>query len=201
MQAALYRILSSAMQDARVIVEPGWDENNALRYRPDIVIVQGDTITDIFELKFVPHHFPRFKEDIHKLKTYLDGSRSADMTYYCNLDSQTGRWCKRKPQPCPNQESDLHFVVIAQHDAAAVWGASIIRELKNFDAPASLHHRYGRIGCPSMHPNTVEQDCHPWAIQFNFWAKESFEASGDKCTCISRKAEPSVICAVRDSRV
>ena len=50
LQAALYTELRREFPKAGIVVEPRWEITI-----PDVVIVSSDEITDIFELKFVPH--------------------------------------------------------------------------------------------------------------------------------------------------
>ena len=57
LQVALYAELrKERASDIHVVVEPIWDTGNREVAKPDLVIVEREKITDIFELKFVPHH-------------------------------------------------------------------------------------------------------------------------------------------------
>ena len=69
LQAALYAELIT-LPGVNVVVEPGWRVGRPLQH-PDLVIVEGGTITDIFELKFLPWGYPQFQKDINKLLGYL----------------------------------------------------------------------------------------------------------------------------------
>jgi len=51
------------------MAEPAWKEADNFRI-PDIVIASDSRITDIFELKFVPHGYADPKDDLAKLVEY-----------------------------------------------------------------------------------------------------------------------------------
>lgn len=82
---------------------------------------------DIFELKFVPHWYPQFRPDIEKLLAY-NGKQ------HVTLNPCTGKWACRPPI---RDDCRLHFVVVGQHDAAAV-------DPKNL--PDRILLWYGRVG-------------------------------------------------------
>ena len=105
LQAALYTELKCEFPKKSIVVEPRWGKHN-----PDMVIVGGDEITDIFELKFVPHAYPRFHYDIDKLLQY-QGSQDV------KLNPVTGRWCVKLPI---HRDCLLHFVVVGNSKAQAV---------------------------------------------------------------------------------
>ena len=68
LQALLLLELRSAFQD-HVLVEPTWTLGPNPAF-PDIVLITDERITDIFELKFMPHYFPDLRYDIKKLISY-----------------------------------------------------------------------------------------------------------------------------------
>ena len=108
LQAALHTALCEMFEflpESGIVVEPHWDNQI-----PDMVIVQSREITDIFELKFAPHWWPQFQADTDKLLAYK-GSQ------HVTLDPSTGEW--DEPSPI-RTDCRLHFVVVGQHNAAAV---------------------------------------------------------------------------------
>ena len=111
------------------VVEPMWESRT-----PDLVLVEGNKITDIFELKFVPHHYAQWKPDVKKLLCYREQS---DKRYPVQLTPETGQWgeCHRLRDGCL-----LHFVVVSKHDAEAVC-PKIVREWKS-----GINHWFGGIG-------------------------------------------------------
>ena len=119
LQAALYAELQKELSsDSHVVVEPTWNMFDGEVARPDLVIVEGEKITDIFELKFVPHGDARWLGDIENLFRYIEKIDRRDLRYPARLDPKTGQW----EDPLPVQDVCLlHFVVIARHDAEAVW--------------------------------------------------------------------------------
>ncbi|MDE0193896.1 MAG: hypothetical protein OXQ90_21295 [Gammaproteobacteria bacterium] len=107
LQAALYSALRGAFPDKGIVVEPRWDNQI-----PDIVVVESGEITDIFELKFAPHWWPRFKADTKKLLAYKKAQAE-----HVTLCPATGKWACRSPI---RNGCRLHFAVVGQCDAAAV---------------------------------------------------------------------------------
>ena len=75
LQAVLYEELRKELSsDSHVVVEPTWKIADGKAF-PDLVIVEGEKITDIFELKFVPHYDAEW-EDIKKLFCYTENAMS-----------------------------------------------------------------------------------------------------------------------------
>lgn len=130
LQAALYKELSREFPDWGIVVEPRW--KNRI---PDIVIVNGNEIIDIFELKFVPHWYPAFAKDIKKLLGYY-GEQPV------KLDPRTASCGNSLPI---RADCRLHFVAVGRSDSKAVW-------------PEHINDRvclwYGRIG----------ENCREWGI-------------------------------------
>ena len=116
LQAVLYSTLQAHLQAGiDIVVEPTWAMVGGEILRPDLVLVEGGEITDIFELKFVPYGYVQWAADIANLHNYV-GNPNAQ--YPVRLDPQTGQW----DQYLPVQAGCcLHFVVIANHAAQAVW--------------------------------------------------------------------------------
>ena len=88
LQAELYAKLRMEIPHARIIVEPTWETIGGKTCRPDLVVVEGGRITDVFELKFAPHYYPRWKDDVAKLRRYVAESGK----YPVSLDKTTGHW-------------------------------------------------------------------------------------------------------------
>lgn len=115
LQAVLYAKLRR-FTDFSVLVEPTWG-----RARPDLVIVNENRITDIFELKFSPHTRYRRewmandeRSDVQKLCRYVGTKHPV------SLDPETGQWDKNNCLRVPN-DCRLHFVAVARCSAQAPW--------------------------------------------------------------------------------
>ena len=92
LQAALYAELRKELSsDSHVVVEPTWEIADGKAF-PDLVIIEGGEITDIFELKFVPHHNAEWKEDIEKLFSYTEKPDERHLRHPVRLDPKTGQW-------------------------------------------------------------------------------------------------------------
>ena len=154
LQAALFFEISDSLQDSAVIVEPTWIIAGRLTI-PDLVIVENDLITDIFELKFVPHGCADSKSDLKKLLSYRTDSEER---HPIHLDPQIGAWDRRMPI---GRACQLHFVAVSSYEAAAVWPESLPSEAS--DLAAGLHeitHWYGRVG------GNTDKECQ-WGIQWS----------------------------------
>ena len=152
LQAALYTELQKEMSsDSHVVVEPTWDTGNREVARPDLVIVEREKITDIFELKFVPHNYVEWEQDIETLFRYI---KKRGERYPVCLDPKTGQW----EDSLPVQDGCLlHFVVVARHDAEAVWPDDLKKEVRKWNTDnEKWNHWFGRTGT----------DDGEWGIEF-----------------------------------
>ena len=107
LQAALYAELRKTLPDVSVVVEPKWEvDSNPMT--PDLVIVEEEIITDIFELKFKPHYYVPWKKDIEKLCCY---AKKSDKRYPVRLEPETGQWKESLPV---QGGCLLHFVEVGK---------------------------------------------------------------------------------------
>lgn len=152
LQALLYCELINSLPGSIVIVEPSWSTDGG-RYVPDVVIVKGNEITDVFEIKFVPHGLANLKGDIRKLLSY----GNALQEYSVAIDPLSGKWANPvKTSP----DLRRNFVAVAHHDAAAVWPESLRAEIPELiEQPGKIVHWYARIGA-------TRADDQVWAIDF-----------------------------------
>lgn len=139
LQAALYAELTT-LPGVNVIVEPGWQVNGQLQH-PDLVIVEGGAITDIFELKFLPWGCPEFEEDINKLLGYLDHQE-----YPARLSAHEDPNTYREQNLPLHQDVRLHFVAVGLHYAPAVQPQNLVEEMPVLqNNPGILNHWFGRV--------------------------------------------------------
>ncbi len=140
LQAALYAELIT-LPGVNVVVEPGWRVGRPLQH-PDLVIVEGGTITDIFELKFLPWRYPQFQKDINKLLGYL-----AHQEYPVRLSAYEDPDTYQERNLPLHQDVCLHFVAVGQHDAIAVLPHRLVEEMPVLqNNPGRLNHWFGRVG-------------------------------------------------------
>ena len=145
LQAALYAELRKELSsDRHVVVEPTWNTFDGKCPRPDLVIVERGKITDIFELKFVPHGYAEWKRDIKKLFSYTEKRNEQHPQYPVRLDPKTGQW----KDSLPVQDGCLlHFVMVARHDAEAVWPNDLKNKVRKWDTNnEKWNHWFGRTG-------------------------------------------------------
>ena len=123
LQAVLHAELRKELpNDSHVVVEPTWNTFDGRVARPDLVIVEGGEITDIFELKFVPRGYSTWRRDIERLFRYIEKRDEQYPRYPVCLDPKTGQ----REDSLPVQDGCLpHFVVVARHDAEAVCTSSV----------------------------------------------------------------------------
>ena len=145
LQAVLQRELRIAIPKVNVVAEPIWNTNAGNR-KPDLVIVENRCITDILELKFAPGWYPKYKYDIEKLSLYVENID--EVRRPARLNSNTGDWHDFLPVI---NNCRLHFIVIGQHNAAAVCPNTVRNFLaQQFPNLQSTHHQlyhwWGRIG-------------------------------------------------------
>jgi hypothetical protein len=153
MQSALYSKLANALAPEKVIVEPTWTINGKTMI-PDLVTIKESRITNIFELKFVPQGYVDFKSDLRKLLTY---ATSRNERHPIRLNPSTGQW---KGYGAVKRDCEMHFVVIAKHDAAAVWAESLKQQVPELTgSEVTVNHWYGRIGAE-------EKTAKSWGIDF-----------------------------------
>ena len=147
LQAALYAELRKELSsDSHVVVEPTWNTFDGKCPRPDLVIVERGEITDIFELKFVPHGYAEWKEDTKKLFRYIKQIDGRDPRYPVRLDPKTGQTGQEDYFPVQDG-CLLHFVVVARHDAEAVWPADLKKEVRKWNTDnEKWNHWFGRTG-------------------------------------------------------
>ena len=111
LQAALYCELRRAFPNRGIVVEPQWHNQGPDKIIPDMVIVTGNEISDIFELKFAPHWMPDdVQNEIQKLLSY-QGCENV------TLDPLTGQWDQRLPIR-PNCRR--HFVAVSNLNLWAI---------------------------------------------------------------------------------
>ena len=151
LQAALYAELCNTLSDVHVVAEPTWNVGI-----PDLVVVEKGQITDIFELKFNPRpqDFPVFEKDIRKLLQY--GVNNG--TCRVGVNPNTGEWAEELPvwNACR-----LHFVAVANYDAAAVKPQNLVAGVPELQAnPGILNHWFGRVG------GDTDQN-REWSIKFS----------------------------------
>ena len=150
LQAAIYAELREKLSERMyIVVEPKWSE---ARVTPDLVICTQDEITDVFELKFVPHRYAEWKDDTEKLLSYV---KKPTCRFPVRLKKETGRWKACLPI---GPDCRLHFVAVSRHDAEAVWRESLENAMPCLTHHKTFHHWYGRVGCG--------EDRDKWCIQF-----------------------------------
>lgn len=141
LQAALYAEFRRTLSDVNVVVEPGWRVDGPLQH-PDLVIVEGETITDIFELKFLPWGGPQFQRDIEKLLGYLTRHQyPVRLSAYKDPDTYEDRELPL------HQDVRLHFVAVGRHDVTAVQPRRLMEQVQVLqNNPGRLNHWFGRVG-------------------------------------------------------
>ena len=146
LQAALYAELRKELSsDSHIVIEPTWEMVDK-KVRPDLVIVEGEKITDIFELKFVPHNYAKWRRDIEKLFRYIKKRDDGYPQHPVRLDPKTGQ-TGQEDHLSVQDGCLLHFVVVARHNAEAVYTSSLKKKVRELNTDnKKLNHWFGRTG-------------------------------------------------------
>jgi hypothetical protein len=124
LQAAMHGSLSEKLSsEYYVLCEPTFVLPDFGTVKPDILIVRGGYVLSAIELKFVPEYWPRYEDDLEKLKVYGRSTGSFPLL----LEPTTGKYADRDfsfPPHCL-----LVFGVFGQPDAAAVDSASLVENM------------------------------------------------------------------------
>ena len=113
LQALLYKELSAKFPKKYVVVEPLWYQGDKPKYRPDLVMISDDKISDVFEIKFAPWwKGVRYKDDVGKLLEY----QGENWKYYSRLkDTYSG-----EDDPLEiSKDCKFHLVRVAKEGSAA----------------------------------------------------------------------------------
>lgn len=117
-QALLYKELSSKFsgksKHKNVVVEPLWYQCGKLKYRPDLVMIDSDKISDIFEIKFAPwYNRVEHENDEKKLLEYREKKK---WDYYVRTEYRHSKDYTLKL----SGKCNLHLVRVAKQGCAAV---------------------------------------------------------------------------------
>ena len=169
LQAELYAELRKELPGVHIVVEPTWNVGND-SMKPDLVIVEEDQITDVFELKFriaaPPLSFKDVEKDIQKLLHYV----VKEKYYPVRLDHFTRMTIDDTPvwDACR-----LHFVSVTNARTAAVRSTSVrecVRALKEEEPelnkdPRALSCWSGQVE-DGTDENAEEWPNGAWSIEF-----------------------------------
>lgn len=156
LQSILASELRGVFPAAKIIVEPCWASKDC-RQTPDIVVVEDGLLTDIFEIKFVPHHYAQFRPDIRKLISYVENHDPVPIS----IDPITGKW---ETSIAVSSTTRTHFVAISRSDSNAVYPLGIREEIKMKDQ--DLVAGLGRINLWYGRTAIVEPLDEDWGICF-----------------------------------
>jgi len=142
LQSDLVCALRQSFPSRRVVVEPQWKSSDGKVCIPDLVMLNGDRITDIFELKYAPHWYVNFRGDIQKLSDYRNDKNA---TFRVEINPGTGTW--KEGRYGVFEDTIYHFVAVAKFDSEAVFPECLVRHEDERDPfQGRLLHWYGRIG-------------------------------------------------------
>ena len=113
MQAFFFRFLQDAVPDRAVFCEPGV-EVATFRAIPDILVTEAGNVVAAVELKFVPHAYPVFEDDLNKLAHYANHCESFPLA----LDPLSGKFNSTRHRF--TDDCLLVFAAIGRFDASAV---------------------------------------------------------------------------------
>ena len=85
-------------------------------YVPDLVLTEGLNIIIIIEIKYKPHDYPHFREDLEKLETYHHSRNKSQI--YLSIDPNNGRWDGKKIYTIA-EDAHYYFAAVARSDSEA----------------------------------------------------------------------------------
>ncbi len=143
LQAVLYSHIRRHCPELQIYVEPGmlYYENGVPSAKPDLVLCSKEKIILVAEIKFVPHYYPPYKEDITKLKRFF--SEGANIGHKLQIDPRTGTFTG-KPYAI-SSKTKYAFFVVGRNDSEGVHRDSIQRLLQPSDFEKKFALFYGRI--------------------------------------------------------
>jgi hypothetical protein len=113
LQAVFFGHIRAVLPECAVFCEPTIQLRSLGTANPDILVVSGNMVIAAIELKFAPHHFPRFEDDLRKLRRY----RKYPKPFELALDPLTGQFAATRAKFGAN--CLFVFAVIGRHDAVA----------------------------------------------------------------------------------
>lgn len=114
LQSLMYAELRERLSDHVILCEPRISVESRECFVPDIVVLRRHTVAAIVEIKFVPHSYPVYEDDLDKLKFLAEHQKNFPLL----LDPHSGKF--RPEYFRISADCILAFAVIGRHDAAAV---------------------------------------------------------------------------------
>ncbi len=147
LQAVLVHHLKGAPPWFDVLCEPSIDLGDGTAI-PDIVLIdRHETVVAVIELKFVPHAYPVFEDDLRKLRRFAGFKGEFPLT----LEPSTGRFSERRYRFGP--ECLLVFAAIGQCDSKAV-DSKLLSEVAGLGPRfVALAHAVGGGAQPAVAPS------------------------------------------------
>ncbi len=143
LQAALYSHIRWHCPELQIYVEPGmfYYENGGPSAKPDLVLCSKAKIILVAEIKFMPHWYPRYKDDLAKLKRFA--SEGTDIGHKLQIDPKTGSFTGKSHRI--TSKTKYAFFVVGRNDSEGAQRDSMqsLLEPNQFEKNFALF--YGRI--------------------------------------------------------
>ena len=110
----MYAALKDRLPNHNILCDPRITVENQKCYVPDIVILRGHTVAAIVEIKFVPHGYPVYEDDLCKLKALAEYQQGFQLL----LDPNSGKFTRGYIRI--SADCILAFAAIGRHDASAI---------------------------------------------------------------------------------
>lgn len=138
MQAYFFRFLQDAVPDRTVLCEAGF-EMGEVRAIPDILVTEAGKVVAAVELKFVPHGYPVFEDDLRKLAYYARHRQMFPLT----VDPANGRFSSAHHQFA--DDCLLVFGAVGRFDASAVNSELLQSHMAGL---GNVGDRFMALACP-----------------------------------------------------
>lgn len=142
LQGEIYRRLCESGVGT-VYLEPAlaYIERGGPKYRPDLVIGNGESISLIGEIKFLPHWYPDYRKDLHKLAAIASEVESANL----EITSSTGASCSpHRIDP----ETEYALLFVGKSDSACMDLGNVRRDAANLGIKGNLWIFIGQSDAP-----------------------------------------------------
>lgn len=139
LQANLYGHLRGHLCEATdILVEPVIDltvMGQTKKIIPDLVVNQGGQVAVVLEIKFMPHSYAVFEDDLKKF-ALLAGHQPENIPM--RIEPSSGQWADA--QPSIDDETLYIFAVVTSHDSAALDAAKLASLMGEYS------HQFGLLG-------------------------------------------------------
>lgn len=125
LQAVLFCRLAGNGEEI-VVCEPLLVIEGRGKYCPDLIAIRRSEVIAVCEIKFLPHHFPVYENDLDKIEAYAASTSS----YSLLIDPASGKFTDTKYRV--SKDCLYVFAVMGRHDSEAVCADKVKNRMAHF---------------------------------------------------------------------